>query len=247
MIKNNTKLLKSSFVPSGSKKKKFQMPKEQFVLRTKADEDEDEEDTSAKSVTFAIQEQSVKNIVIFLDEGIRDASYYRPILHMLDSLTQNDIVRLRIDSTGGSVDGAVALIDAIRLTDAYVVAEIKGKAYSAASMIALSCDEVIASPWSKMLIHSCSFGAQGMGDNVAAFAPFMNDWAQEIMHDIYEGFCTEEELENIFRGQELLLSSQDIDERVLAMQKYRVEEANKQESSQGELELSENRVESLDD
>lgn len=68
-----------------------------------------------------------------------------------DSVTQ---IILRINSPGGEVFEALAILNMFRAHKANVTAVIDGLAASAASFIAAGCDETVMSPGTQMMIHS---------------------------------------------------------------------------------------------
>ena len=65
-------------------------------------------------------------------------------------------IRLHINSTGGEVWDAMAIANQLRRHQARVVAVVDGIAASAASVIAVSCDEVVMGVGSQMMIHDAS-------------------------------------------------------------------------------------------
>lgn len=67
---------------------------------------------------------------------------------------QTDTIHLRINSPGGDVFAAQAVVQAIRETKAKVVAHIEGLAASAATVIANSADEIEMSDGSLYMIHN---------------------------------------------------------------------------------------------
>lgn len=78
-------------------------------------------------------------------------------LNAIDAKT----IHLRINSPGGSVFGARAMESAIRAHKATIVAHVDGYAASAASFLAVSCDEVQMLQGAFMMIHkswSCMCG-----------------------------------------------------------------------------------------
>jgi ATP-dependent protease ClpP protease subunit len=70
-----------------------------------------------------------------------------------DSVTQ---IILRVNSPGGEVTEAVAILNMLRAHKASVTAVVDGMAASAASVIAAGCDEAVMSPGTQMMIHSPS-------------------------------------------------------------------------------------------
>lgn len=67
--------------------------------------------------------------------------------------TKADTIHLRINSPGGDVFAARAMMTAIAQHSAKVIAHVDGYAASAASGICMACDEVEMSAGSQMMIH----------------------------------------------------------------------------------------------
>ena len=69
-----------------------------------------------------------------LDEDIKEPSYYRNLIEVLNNATEQDLVVLNINSGGGMLDSAISIIDSLRNTRANTLAWISGSAYSAAGL-----------------------------------------------------------------------------------------------------------------
>lgn len=104
---------------------------------------------------------------------------------VLDSLPDSvtEIV-LRINSPGGEVWEAMAILNMLGAHRARVVAVVDGLAASAASFIAASCDETVMSPGSQMMIHSPSSIAWGNSAEMRKTAVFL-DTLEESMVEVY--------------------------------------------------------------
>lgn len=74
-------------------------------------------------------------------------------------------VQLRIDSPGGDVFGGRAMAQAIREYSGKVVAHVDGLAASAASYVAIACDEVRMAEGSFFMIHKAWTLAMGNADD----------------------------------------------------------------------------------
>ena len=53
-----------------------------------------------------------------LDEHIKDAAYYRKVIQRINDLGQHDSIKIRINSYGGLLDSAIALLHALYETEA---------------------------------------------------------------------------------------------------------------------------------
>lgn len=98
------------------------------------------------------------------------------LVGMLDELDGED-VELHIASPGGYVDDALAIVTAIRAYSGKTRAIVAGLAASAASWIALSCDEVVMGPSSLLMIHGPWTWTQGDADQLRADASVLDKYA----------------------------------------------------------------------
>ena len=154
--------------------------------------------------------QTSRCIKAYLDENIKEAKYYRNWIQSVESLSENDLVYLSVNSYGGYLDGAIAIINAMQSTDATVHVCIDGVAASAASLIALAAPSVAVSPYASMMIHAATFGAFGKQSDVISHASFVDKQVKGLMHDIYKDFLTEEEFQEVIVGREIWFDSEEI-------------------------------------
>lgn len=166
------------------------------------------------------KQHTLSHITLSIDEEVKDPKYYRHVLARINDLDEADCVELVISSYGGSVDGAVSIINALRRTEAHTVAVLDGIAASAASLIALSCNEIVVSDNAKLMIHSAHGVIGGTMSNSAAYSAFMDAELRKLMTSVYLGFLTQSELEDVFKGCELWFNSDQIIERLQKRQEY---------------------------
>ncbi len=107
------------------------------------------------------------------------------VANVLDTLPESvsEIV-LRINSPGGEVHEAMAILNMFAAHRARVVAVVDGMAASAASFIAASCDETVMSPGSQMMIHSPSSISWGNAAEMRKTAVFL-DTLEASMVEVY--------------------------------------------------------------
>jgi ATP-dependent protease ClpP protease subunit len=181
------------------------------------DEDEEGEVNIRSNPQYLPYFESTKTnrcIKIPLDENIREAKYYRTVLQGIESLGEGDVVLMKINSYGGQLDGAIAIINAIDNTDADVHAEIDGVAASAASLIALASPSISVSPYATMMVHSATFGAFGKQSDVISHASFVDKQVRVLMHSVYRDFLTDKELEEVIMGKEMWFDAEEIVRRL---------------------------------
>lgn len=149
----------------------------------------------------------------FLDEDIKDLSYYRNLINILGSATDSDVVELVINTDGGLLDTAETIISAISTSEALVRANIIGKAYSAGSMIAMACHEVVVGSLATMMIHQASYGVGGNHTNILDQSHFMEKRLNNLYESCYKWFLTEKEMKSVKQGVELWITADEMMER----------------------------------
>ena len=175
----------------------------------------EEDEVSPSAGLGFFQQASTSTLTrFFLDEEITEPSYYRNLLQVLLSANDNDVVELWINTPGGDLSATEAIVSAIQNSDAQVVGLINGRAYSAGSMIALSCPHLVVLESASMMIHEASFATGGKGSDIRGYVTFSDKKLDKLIDSVYEGFLTPEELVQVKNGKELWLLPEEIEERL---------------------------------
>lgn len=155
------------------------------------------------------QTQPMHLHTVFFDRPIGEASEYRSLIHALDTASEFDQFDFKINSPGGRMDATMSIIEAIKNTDATVRAIITGECHSAASIIALNCHQVQVTESGHSLIHTASYGSSGNSHMIKSHVDFYTRQITNLIKRTYEGFLTEAELEDVSRGVEIWVDSED--------------------------------------
>lgn len=159
-----------------------------------------------------------------LDEDIKEPSYYRNLIEVLNNATEQDLVVLNINSGGGMLDSAISIIDALRNTRANTLAWISGSAYSAAGLIALSCQNVEVGEFATLMAHNSQYGLGGYTTDIKDRALFEHKMTSKIMQSVYRFFLSPEEIESVLMNKTIWMDSDEIAERLSCMQEKLQEE-----------------------
>ena len=157
---------------------------------------------------------------VHIDSEIGDPETYRDLVTLLFNATEADDITLYLNSPGGNLDSALAIIEGLKTTDAHARAIILGSCHSAASMITMYCHEVIILDSAHSLVHTASFGAVGNTGNVKAHTDFTVRQVEKFLHTTYDGFLTPEELVHVKAGVELWFDADEIRDRMVKRNKY---------------------------
>ena len=152
---------------------------------------------------------------VYLDQEIEEPGKYRELISLLINASENDRVHLFINSPGGNLDTAGAIISAILTSQAEVTAFLMGACHSAASLIAMYCHSVHVYDTAYIMIHTASFGSAGNTPTVKAHTDFTVKQCEKLLLDAYEGFLSKAELEKVLNGIELWFNAEEIKPRLV--------------------------------
>ena len=151
---------------------------------------------------------------INLDRDITDPEDFREEILVIRNSGEGDVVHILISSGGGQVETMKTILSAISQTKAHVITEITGDIASAATFIFLAGDEYLVSDDANMMCHSVSFGSGGKANDVKRHVDFTHDMGRRLVYKYYEGFFSEDEMEELLRGEEFWLTASEIMERL---------------------------------
>jgi ATP-dependent protease ClpP protease subunit len=153
---------------------------------------------------------------VFLTESIEAPSEYNQLCHMLTHAYPSESTKLHINNGGGYIDAGFMIIDAIKNSNAKVTARLSGTVASAATIIALACDDIEVTPHTSFMIHNYSGGAQGKGHEMKAQMDFTDAELNEAFEAIYGGFLTPSEMELVIAGKDYWMGRGEVVDRLAA-------------------------------
>lgn len=151
---------------------------------------------------------------VYIDDYIDEPSKYRQLISLLHNASPDDEIFIYLNSGGGNLDTAAAIINGIAVTQAEVTAFILGACHSAASIIAMYCHQVHVFDSAYMMVHTASFASAGNTPTIKAHTDFTIKQVQKILEDAYVGFLDARELEQVKNGIELWLDADQIKKRL---------------------------------
>ena len=190
-------------------------------MTRKISEDLDIIPSPPEQLGYFFETQQMTQYTVPIDESFLEPSYYRGIVNMMAQASEQDVVIFKINSLGGRMDGLLSLLDAIDTTQAMTIADITGDCYSAASILALSCDQCVVGRHANLLAHEVSYGVGGKGSDNLSHVQHIKKISDKLIWDTYEGFLTDDEIESVLNGKELFLDSDEIVERLNKRQALR--------------------------
>ena len=150
---------------------------------------------------------------LYLHGEIGEADDFMEHFAVYKSANEGDLVRLYINSPGGSLSTGMEYIRHMRECSANIIAVLGVEVASMASAIALEADEIELDEMSTLLIHSFQYGTHGSEFSVYNQAQFNNRLNQRWIKNHFGEFLSEEELEDVFKGVDILLDAEQISQR----------------------------------
>ena len=204
--------------------KKYEIPKVKGSC-----EDSDSISNGFCGITTHKRESSMYEI--FLNEEITSCDNYNNFISILMNAHDYDEIHIHINNFGGSLHTTIQIIQAMKLCKATIITYLDGVAMSAASLIFLSGNSLVFHDFSIMLCHSpqSSKGSNklvDLCDNII----FELDIFTKFYKDIYTGFLTKKEINNVMNGKEMYLAGNDIRKRVKEFIKFKTKMIKKEEA-----------------
>jgi hypothetical protein len=155
-----------------------------------------------------------------LDSNIQAPAYYRDLFHCMGHMSKDDEMAIYVDSSGGRLDAAQRIIQAIQDCEGNVVVIGAGLLASAAAMIFLQAPQVVVTKNSSMMLHSCSFEFGGKEGEIFSMARYSEKMLDKLTSELYEGFLSEQEIKELKIGRDFYFDSDEIIQRLEARAKY---------------------------
>ena len=145
--------------------------------------------------------------IIDIDDGIASPAQFQLAIRALEMADEDNPVQINLQSPGGSLGAADALIHAMHKCKGHIHVIGTGNCSSAASLILLAANSFELSEGFSSLIHCGSLGAIGTLSEYTSQSAFDSQFMANYLRKHYEGFLTEAELENMLKGQDIWLDS----------------------------------------
>lgn len=158
--------------------------------------------------------KSHNEIIINIDDDIEGPSKYRDVYDVLYKADSKDTVTVVLNTPGGYLATQNQMVNCLLDTKAKTKAIIH-EASSAGVGIALACDEVEVKKFGYMFIHNASGGAVGKLNEVIIRSDHFKTYWQSVMSELYRGFLTEVEIQQVFEGKDFYFHKDEIEKRLL--------------------------------
>lgn len=150
-----------------------------------------------------------------------DADEYLEHFAVYHQAGPEDLIRLWIQSPGGSVSVGHQYIQHMNRCGATIVAVIGMGTASEGTAICLAADDWEVDEMSTFLVHGFSYGTYGHEAQVYNTAAFNKKLNERSLRNTYSGFLTENEILEALKGVDLLFDGDELMERLQSFKEYR--------------------------
>lgn len=163
---------------------------------------------------FYENQRVLSELTVDLKGPIQGPKYYSKVVNRMIDMQEDENVNVIINSVGGNIDGMISMLTAIESCPANVTTYIEGACHSAVSIIALNSPNVAVGKYAHMLIHNASGGFGGKFNEIGNEWDFNKKFLEKIFMESYKYFLTDKEIENVLKGIDIWLDSDQISERL---------------------------------
>lgn len=151
--------------------------------------------------------------VVNFDERIGEPDQYREFYKLLLDASFGDYINLAINTNGGNLMTTVQIHNALKATRAQTRAVVY-TAYSAGSIIAFSCDEIVVADHGSMMIHAAAWGTDGKVDELFGQSEHFKKTVSNMFHEVYKGFLTKGEINKVLENKDMWFDKEEIEKRL---------------------------------
>lgn len=150
----------------------------------------------------------------YISGVIGAAEQYVQVFDIIRHASEQDTVKLYINSYGGDLFSAIQFMRVLAETEAHVVCSVEGICASAATFLFLAADSFEVTPHSCFLFHNYSGGTIGKGNEMYAQIMHERKWSERLLREIYADFLTEQEIQDLINGKDIWMDVDEVAERM---------------------------------
>ena len=133
---------------------------------------------------------------------------------IIRNASENDVIKIHINSPGGNLFTAVQLMRVMAESQANILTSVEGACMSAATMVFLSGDGFEISEHSMFMFHNYSGGTIGKGGEMYDNIMYERKWSDRFMRSVYAGFLTDDEIKSILDNKDIWMEPEDVFKRL---------------------------------
>lgn len=159
--------------------------------------------------------QNITNrYLVTLNDLVDNPSSYAELIALLNFAEEGDTIQIEINNSGGNLLTALQISNAMRACKAHIITHLNVEASSAAGIIFLSGGSYVVGKYGSILIHEGTFGLAAKPSDMRKHVEFYNNQLDRVIKDVYSEILTEEEINQVLNGLELILDDVELMKRL---------------------------------
>lgn len=150
----------------------------------------------------------------YLTGPIESADTYVEWFDAIRHATEQDVVKIYINSVGGDLFTAIQFMRVLSDTAATVICSVEGACMSAATMVFMCADSFEVTPHSIFMFHNYSGGTIGKGGEMIDQLQHERKWSERLMNEIYKDFLTQQEISSMLDNKDLWMDGEEVVRRM---------------------------------
>jgi ATP-dependent protease ClpP protease subunit len=169
------------------------------------------EDTSVK---YFKQTVHVNIHHFYITDKIAEPARYLDMINIIKTAEAHDTIFIYLNTPGGNLSTTVQIMSAMNQCQGTIITSIEGEVCSAGTLIFLSGHKYIVNANSTFMIHNYSHMVDGKGNEVNTQVKYSEAYFKKLANDIYGGFLTKSEINDVLNGKDMWMESEEIIKRL---------------------------------
>lgn len=178
-----------------------------------------------RGLTRYERRSEIRQISYYLSGNIQQSHFYNELFYTLRTATENDLIYLHLNTSGGDFDTGLQIINNMLASEAHVVTVLEARAFSMGAFIFLAGDELVVHDNCQLLFHIYSGVFAGKGNEQQAEALAVGNWFEKFMSRICQPFLLSHEIKGILKGSDVWMDSDEIRHRMERIRRDQVKAA----------------------
>lgn len=168
----------------------------------------------------------------YLTGDIESPENYVDWFDTIRHATENDIIKIYINSYGGDLYTAIQFIRVMGDSAATIICSVEGACMSAATLIFLCGHSYEVTPHSVFMFHNYSGGTFGKGGEMIDQLLHERKWSERLFNSVYKNFLSEDEIKAMLDNKDIWLDGDEVVKRIENMVEIANNELDNSEDSE---------------
>lgn len=152
----------------------------------------------------------------YISSSIHDPGSYTEMIHTIRTAGPDDVIFLCLNTPGGRLDTGIQIVNAMKSSEATIVAIIEAEAASMGAILFLAADEHVVHDNCRMMFHDFSGGGNSGAKGNEQFKELTAaiQLYNKLLKNVCIPFLAPQEVERIIKGEDFWMDADQIRKRL---------------------------------